>query len=145
MAHTTRTQELAAHPVPTTAATGRTGALDSALDRLWGLLTSMKFGLLLILAFAAFGLVGTLLIQMPAGVADDPQARAGWLADVRPKYCGWTGILDQLQLFTIFQSVWLLAVGALLAASTIACTLHRIPGTLRTMTKPHVNVGPTFF
>ena len=151
MAHTTRTQNLGPGPIrvpagdlPTTS-TSRTGTVDSALDRLWGLLTSMKFGLLLILAFAAFGLVGTLLIQMPAGVADDPQARSGWLAEVRPKYGGWTGILDQLQFFTIFQSVWLRAVGALLAASTIACTMHRIPGTWRTMTKPHVNVGPTFF
>ena len=95
MAHTTRPRKLAASIVPaptgelpTTAATGRTGALDSALNRLWGLLTSMKFGLVLILAFAAFALVGTLLIQMPAGVADDPQARAGWLAGVRPKYGG---------------------------------------------------------
>ena len=47
MAHTTRTQELAAHPVPTPAVSRRTGALDFALDRLWGLLTSMKFGLVL--------------------------------------------------------------------------------------------------
>ena len=148
MAHTTRPRNLAAGTLPSAAgaaptstgalpsaaATGRTGGVDSALDRLWGLLTSMKLGVVLILAFAAFALVGTLLIQMPAGVADDPQARAGWLAEVRPKYGGWTGILDQLQLFTIFQSVWLRAIGALLAASTIACTLHRIPGTWRTMT-----------
>lgn len=159
MAHTTRARDLTAGALPSatsvvpapagalpaTTATGRAGLVDSALDRLWGVLTSMKFGLLLILAFAAFALAGTLLMQMPAGVADDPQARAGWLAGVRPKYGGWTGILDQLQFFTIFQSVWLRAVGALLAASTIACTLHRIPGTWRTMTKPHVNAGPTFF
>jgi len=145
MAHTTRTQELAAGTLPTPAAVNRAGSVDSALERLWGLLTSMKFALLLILGFAAFALAGTLLMQMPAGVADDPQARAGWLAEVRPKYGGWTGILDQLQLFTVFQSVWLRAIGALLAASTIACTVHRIPGTWRQMTKPHVNVGPSFF
>ena len=42
--------------------------------------------------------------------------------------------MDRLQLFTIFTSVWLRAIGALLAASLIACTVHRIPGTWRTMT-----------
>jgi cytochrome c biogenesis protein len=145
MAHNTGTQNLAVTAAATSAAATPAGAFDSALDRLWGLLTSMKFALVLILAFAAFALVGALVMQIPAGVADDPQARAGWVAEVRPKYGGWTGILDQLQLFTVFQSIWLRAVGALLAASTIACTLHRIPGTWRQMTRPHVDVGPSFF
>jgi cytochrome c biogenesis protein len=145
MAQNTGTQKLAAGTPPVATAAGRAGDVDSALDRLWGLLTSMKFALLLILAFAALTLVGTLVMQMPAGVADDPQARASWLGEVRPKYGGWTGILDQLQLFTVFQSVWARAVGALLAASTIACTLQRIPGTWRAMMKPRVNVGPSFF
>ena len=145
MAQNSRTQKLAAGAVPTPTTADGAGRVDSALERLWGLLTSMKFALLLILAFAAFALVGALLMQMPAGVADDPQARAGWLGEVRPKYGGWTGILDQLQLFTIFTSVWVRAIGALLVASTIACTVHRIPGTWRQMTKPHVTVGPSFF
>ncbi|MFI5043115.1 MAG: cytochrome c biogenesis protein ResB, partial [Acidimicrobiales bacterium] len=149
MAQNTGTQKLAVGavttPTSTSTAATRAGAVDSALERLWGLLTSMKFALLLILAFAAFALVGALVMQMPAGVADDPQARAGWVAEVRPRYGGWTGIFDQLQLFTVFQSVWLRGIGALLAASTIACTLHRIPGTWRQMTKPHIDVGQSFF
>ena len=109
MAQNTGSQKLAVAAVASSTSTStsatRAGAVDSALERLWGLLTSMKFALLLILAFAAFALVGALVMQMPAGVADDPQARAGWVAEVRPRYGGWTGIFDQLQLFTVFQSV----------------------------------------
>jgi cytochrome c biogenesis protein len=145
MAQNTTTRELAAPSMPAPAAAGRVVNADSALERLWGLLTSMKFALLLILALAALSLVGTLLIQMPAGVADDPQARATWLAGVRPRYGGWTDVMDHLQAFTIFTSVWLRGLGALLAASLVACTVQRIPGTWQTMRRPHVAVGPAFF
>lgn len=151
MAHGTRTQQLAGGPGSTATsgasagAARRTGEVGSALERLWDLLTSMKFALLLILVFAGLAMVGALVMQMPAGVADDPQARASWLAEVRPRYGGWTGIFDALGVFTIFSSTWVKLVGALLAASTVACTLQRIPGTWRTMTRPRVEVGPSFF
>src|SRR5664279_2882026 len=112
MAQNATTNELAGGPVPAPGAIERTGSVDSALDRLWHLLTSMKLALLLILGFSALTLVGTLLMQMPAGVAEDPQARASW---------------------------------ALLAASLVACTVQRIPGTWQTMRRPHITVGPSFF
>jgi len=145
MAQNATTNELAGGPVPAPGAVERTGSVDSALDRLWHLLTSMKLALLLILGFAALTLVGTLLMQMPAGVAEDPQARASWLAEARPRYGGWTDVMDRLQLFTIFTSVWLRTIGALLAASLVACTVQRIPGTWQTMRRPHITVGPSFF
>ena len=145
MAQNATTNELAGGPVPAPGAVERTGSVDSALDRLWHLLTSMKLALLLILGFAALTLVGTLLMQMPAGVAEDPQARASWLAEARPRYGGWTDVMDRLQLFTVFTSVWLRAIGALLAASLVACTVQRIPGTWQTMRRPHITVGPSFF
>lgn len=144
MAQNATTNELAGGTMPAPAAE-RIGSVDSALETLWHFLTSMKLALVLMLAFAALTLVGTLVIQAPAGVMDDPQAKAGWLAEVRPRFGGWTDLLDRLQLFTVFTSVWLRVIGALLAASLVACTVHRIPGTWRTMTKPHVAVGPAFF
>lgn len=144
MTQNAQTRKLPGGPVPAPAAE-RAGAVDSALERLWHFLTSMKLAIILMLLFAALTLVGTLLIQAPPGVMDDPQAKADWLAGVRPRFGGWTDIMDRLQLFTIFTSVWLRAIGALLAASLIACTVARIPGTWRTMTKPHVDVGPAFF
>src|SRR5512137_2189952 len=144
MAQNVTTNELAGGPVPAPAAE-RMGGVDSALDRLWHFLTSMKLALVLMLAFAALTLIGTLVIQAPAGVMDDPQAKADWLASIRPKFGCWTDLMDRLQVFEMFTSVWLRAVGALLAASLVACTVHRIPGTWRTTRHPNVAVGPAFF
>jgi cytochrome c biogenesis protein len=144
MAQNVTTNELAGGSVPAPTAE-RMNSVDSALDRLWHFLTSMKLAMVLMLVFAALGLVGTLVIQAPVGVMDDPQAKAEWLASIRPKFGGWTDLMDRLQFFEMFTSVWLRAVGALLAASLVACTVHRIPGTWRTMRHPHVAVGPAFF
>ena len=143
MTQTTHTEKMATGAAPVTVE--RPGSVDSALERLWHFLTSMKLALILMLAFAALTLLGALVIQAPPGVMDDPQARAEWLAGIRPRFGGWTDLLDRLQVFTIFTSIWLRAIGALLAASLIACTVARIPGTWRTMRSPHVNVGPAFF
>ncbi len=145
MTQNAATHELPGGPVPAPGAAERMGAVDSALDRLWHFLTSMKLALVLMLVFAALTLVGTLVIQAPAGISDDPQAKAGWLAEIRPRFGGWTDLMDRLQVFEIFTSVWVRVIGALLAASLIACTVHRIPGTWRTTRKPHVDVGPAFF
>lgn len=145
MAQNATTNELAGSALPAPGAADRMSGMDSGLDRLWHFLTSMKLALVLMLGFAALTLVGTLVIQAPPGVMDDPQAKAEWLAEIRPRFGGWTDIMERLQAFTIFTSVWLRAIVALLAASLVACTVHRIPGTWRTVTKPHVNVGPSFF
>jgi cytochrome c biogenesis protein len=144
MTQNAQTRELSGGTTPTPAAEKASG-LDTALDRLWHFLISMKLAIVLMLLFAALTLAGALIIQAPPGVMDDPSARSEWLAGVRPRFGGWTDIMERLQLFTIFTSVWLRAIGALLAASLIACTVQRIPGTWRTMTKPHVDVGPSFF
>jgi cytochrome c biogenesis protein len=147
MTQTTRSQQIASGSVAAPDTAERPGSVDSGLDRLWHFLTSMKLALILMLAFAALTLVGTLVVQAPAGVLDDPEARVQWLAGIRPRPIigPFADILDRLQVFTIFTSVWLRAIGALLAASLIACTVQRIPGTWRTVARPHVNVGPAFF
>jgi cytochrome c biogenesis protein len=144
MAQNVTTNELAGGPVQAPAAE-RMGSVDSALDRLWHFLTSMKLALVLMLVFAALCLVGTLIIQAPAEVAGDPQGKAQWLASIRPKFGGWTDLMDRLQAFEMFTSVWLRAVGALLCASLVACTVHRIPGVWRTQRHPNVAVGQAFF
>ncbi len=119
--------------------------VGDALERLWHLLTSMKFALVLILGFAVLTLVGTVLVQAPPGTLADPQAKADWIAQVRPKYGGWTGILDQLQLFAVFQSIWFKVIVAGIAVSLVACSIHRVQGLWRTAVRPRVSVGDRFF
>ena len=163
MAHNARTRPIAAASAPanaqpsasttppaTPAATkapdeGALGGIDRILEGLWHLLTSMKVALVLILVFAGLSLIGALVIQAPAGVTGDPQAKAEWLDSIRPKYGGWTGIMDQLQLFEIFGSIWFKLVVGALSISLIACSIHRVTGLWHTATRPHVNVGERFF
>lgn len=125
------------------------GASAAPLDRLgeglWHLLTSMRFVLVVLLALAALSLVGTLVIQAPPGVFDDPQARTDWVSQVRPKYGAWTGALETLQLFTVFSSIWFRAALTGLAVSLLACSAHRVNGLWRTAVRPAVNVGDRFF
>jgi hypothetical protein len=56
-------------------------ATADLLEGLWGLLTSMKFGVVVILALAALGLVGTMVIQAPPVIASDAGARLHVVSD----------------------------------------------------------------
>jgi cytochrome c biogenesis protein len=123
---------------------GRTAA-RGIFEAIWDLLTSMRFSLVVILAMAVFGVVGALVIQVPSGVADDPAARADWLAGVRPRFGGLTDVMDRLQLFSVFGSIWFRGLVAFLTISLIACMIQRAPGLWRTATKPRVTVGDAFF
>jgi cytochrome c biogenesis protein len=101
--------------------------------------------MVLLLALAALGVAGSLIVQAPQGVLDNPAAKADFLAEMRPKYGGWTDIMDNLQLFGIFSSVLFKILMAALTISLIACSIHRTPGIWRTITKPRLDVGAPFF
>jgi cytochrome c biogenesis protein len=146
------TEEVNSRPVPPTGPPAVVAAgptlmdwVDRALEWLWHFLTSMRLAMVLMLAIAALGILGSLIIQAPPGILSDPQAKAGWLDEIRPKYGNWTGILDTLQLFQVFNSFLFNVLVSGLTISLIACSVHRIPGIWRTTTKPRVDVGPAFF
>jgi cytochrome c biogenesis protein len=119
--------------------------IDRLLEGLWHFLSSMRVAMVIMLAIAALGVLGSLIIQAPPGVLVDDKTKATWLAEIRPKFGGWTGIMDAFQLFQIFNSVLFRILVAALTVSLIACSIHRIPGVWRTTTKPRVDVGPKFF
>jgi cytochrome c biogenesis protein len=119
--------------------------VDAGLDWLWRFLTSMRLGMVLMLAIAALGVAGSLLMQMPGATTQSPELRAEWLESVRPRYGGWTNILNTLQLFEVFSSVLFRVLVAALTISLVACSIHRIPGMVRTTRNPRVDVGPAFF
>jgi len=145
--------EVHSRPLPPTAkAAARRDASPSAMDRadrvlegLWHFLSSMRVALVLILLLAVLGVFGSLVIQAPAGVLADPEAKAGWLNEIRPRFGFWTDILNGLQLFEIFSSVVFRVLVAALTISLIACSVHRFPGMWRTAMKPRVDVGASFF
>lgn len=114
-------------------------------ERLWHFFISMRTGLALILALAALGLVGTMLVQAPPGLQGEPQAYATWLESLRPKYGGWTGILDTLGLFSIFSSVWFRGIMVLLMTSVLACSANRAPHLWKLTVHPRMNMSQSFF
>jgi cytochrome c biogenesis protein len=147
MAHEVGTRPLPPTPAPAEAAAGPTfmDRVDAALEGLWHFLSSMRFAMVLILALAALGVVGALVIQAPPGIVADPQAKADWLDTIRPRFGGWTSPMDALGLFNVFNSLIFRVLMAALTISLIACSIHRFPGMVRTATKPRVDVGPAFF
>jgi cytochrome c biogenesis protein len=148
MAHTLRTGAVPRDAGLTAASQDGAAAsrtLDGALEGIWHGLTSMRFAIVLTLIAAGLSLVGTLVIQAPAGVLADAQAKAAWIGQVRPKYGPLTDVFDTLQVFNIFNSLWFRLVGGLLVASITACTAQRTPAIWRTATKPRVDVGEPFF
>jgi len=114
-------------------------------ERLWHFFISMRTGLVLILALALLSLAGTMLIQAPEGLRSDPQAYATWLESLRPKYGGWTGILDTLGLFSIFGSVWFKGIMVLLMTSVLACSANRAPHLWKLAVHPRTNMSESFF
>ena len=147
MVHEVRTPPLRPAAVTAGAATkpGLMDRVDAALEGLWHLLTSMRVAMVLMIVLAALCVIGSLVIQVPTGVGDDPTAKAQWLDAVRPRFGAWTGAMDALGLFDVFNSAAFRVLVAALVISLIACTVHRIPGVWRTATKPRVDVGPGFF
>lgn len=108
-------------------------------------LTSMRFALVLLVAFALLTLAGTLISQVPGEVKSDPGAYAEWLESARARYGGWTGVLDALGFFSVFASIWFKSVLLLLTASLIACSVRRAPGIWRTATRPRMAMTDAFF
>jgi len=115
------------------------------LERLFRFFISMKLGLVLLLGIAVLTLIGTLLMQVPAAVQDDPQAYAAWLDSARAKYGGWTGVLDRLGFFAIFSSYWFKGLMVMLCTSILACTVHRAPRLWQKLVHPRMIMTESFF
>jgi len=148
MAHEVRTPPLQPAAVaagPAAAKTGFMDRVDAALEGLWHLLTSMRVAMVLMILLAALCVIGSLVIQMTAEQSSNDALRADFLSMVRPRFGGWTNVMDTLGLFNIFNSVVFITLVTALMISITACSIHRVPGAWRTATKPRVDVGPGFF
>jgi cytochrome c biogenesis protein len=136
----------AATPAPAAAASPSVmDRVDNVLEGLWHLLSSMRVAMIIMLAIAALGVAGSLLMQMPPEALADPQRRELWIESVRPRYGALTDVFATLQLFEVFASILFRVLVAALTISLIACSVHRIPGVIRTARNPRIDVGPAFF
>lgn len=111
----------------------------------YALFYNKRFGLILILVAGLLSLFGVIFPQMPSGVRDNPEAYASWLDNLRGTYGGWTNIMVNVGLFSMFSSTVFLVAMVLLAASILACTTHRLPLLWRNCFEPRTVVKPSFF
>ena len=124
---------------------GASVSATDVLDRIWRFFISMRTGLGLILGLGLLSLIGTLLVQAPAGMTADPAAYASWLASIHSKYGGWTPVFDKLGFFAVFTSIWFKAITVLLTTSVLACSVNRAPRLWKLAFHPRTRMGETFF
>lgn len=106
---------------------------------------SKTLGVILILVFAAFAVVGSLIHQAGPITYQDPAAKEAFLQEMQGAYGGWTPILNALGFFHVFTSIPFYITVVLLGLSIAACTIHRIPELIRRQNDPRVHVARRFF
>ncbi|MEI6624220.1 MAG: cytochrome c biogenesis protein ResB [Actinomycetes bacterium] len=113
--------------------------------KIWRFFISMKTGLVLMLLLGILTLIGTMLVQAPEGAVQDPATYASWLETIRPRYGGWTTVLNALGFFTMFQSVIFKLLLVMLTVSILACSMNRAPRLWRLATHPTTRMRDAFF
>jgi cytochrome c biogenesis protein len=128
-----------------TIARARAGRGD-VFDRLWRLLCSVRFAILLIALAAAGVLAGTLIMQAPADVRQSPESFAVWLARPQARYGEpWHTAFAFLDLYRVFSSFWWRGLLAVLTTAVIVCTVNRAPGIMASIRRPAVKVPARLF
>ena len=108
---------------------------------LWRGFTSVRFALALIafLAFASF--VGIVIAQIPTEMRGNAAAEAAWYQLQEQHYGTFLAdLMNRLQLFDVFRSMWFVLGLAALVASVCVCTANRLPPIWRNVFKPQTRV-----
>lgn len=116
---------------------------DDIFERIWRFFCSMRLALILILVITAAVFVGTLIDQAPGGM--DPSDTASWLARAQVKYGAYTGLMNTLQLFIIYSSLWFKLLLAALMMNIIVCTMNRWHGVWTMVSKPRIKLNESYF
>ena len=116
----------------------------------YGLLTSVRFAVLQIVAIALAGVVGIILPQVPSiafrSAADYLDQMNIVRARLEPSLgAGVVGFLERLQLFRVFSAWWFTLLLALLVVSIVVCTLDRTPRLWRQSTHVRVRQPDAFY
>jgi cytochrome c biogenesis protein len=117
------------------------GRATHILRNLWRFLGSIRLAAILLAALLLASLLAGLLPQMPT----DPTVRETWLAAVRLRLRGATGLLYALGLFDAYHAPWFLALVAALLLNTLLCTLQRLPRLWASLTRAPQVARPEAF
>ncbi|MGD9142467.1 MAG: cytochrome c biogenesis protein ResB [Dehalococcoidia bacterium] len=115
----------------------------AAIGRLF---TSVRLAIILMLIITALSLLGALLIQVPAIIADNPDLYGQWVDSVaRAKVGGWAGFLSALGLFDVFHSIWFIIAGVLLILNIIFCNISRWSSIRTVLRGSVINLNDDFY
>ena len=117
---------------------------------IYGLLTSVRFAVVQIIAIALVGVVGIIVPQLPGAAFRSPADYAEQLAILRARVepslgATLTDLFETLGFFRVFSAWWFTALLALLAVSIVVCTLDRTPGLWRSARDVRVVQPDGFF
>ncbi len=122
------------------------GVFKSVVLWLWRLFGSVRFAVILILTITGLSLLGALLVQVPSGAANDPQAYIIWVETVaRSKVGIWAPFLSALRLFNVFRSPWFIIASSLLMLNILVCSLNRWRGISLSIRGGVVKQGEKFY
>ncbi len=116
----------------------------------YGLLTSVRFAVVQIVAIALAGVVGIILPQLPSIAARSAADYAEQMNVVRARLepslgAGAVAFLERVQLFRVFSAWWFTLLLGLLVVSIVVCTLDRTPRLWRQSRHVRVRQADAFY
>ncbi|MBI2303508.1 MAG: cytochrome c biogenesis protein ResB [Chloroflexi bacterium] len=129
----------------TTAADAEKGSGENLFASIWQFFTSQRTAVLIIIFIALASLVGALIVQVPADIAQSPADYASWLESMRDKYGALTGVFRLLDIFNIYNSLWYRIGLALLGINIMVCTVNRFPPLWRSLATPRLRLADSYY
>ena len=135
----------------TTTVTPARGRLSRSLNNFdplriaWGLLTNVKFALLLISTVVVGGFIGTVVPQLPAPMRSNLAARSAWLELQRLEYGRFTDTMYRLGFFDVFHSWWFTGLWAVILIAVTVSTVSRLRPIVRSVHRPQRIVADRYF
>ncbi len=108
------------------------GPIARVGNAIWGLLTSVDFAVLQIMVLGLLAVVGMTLHQLPDFAFRSATDYANEMDKLHATYdpvlgTGIVSLLERLQLFHVFSSIWFSVGLVVLILSIVACTIDRTP------------------
>lgn len=101
---------------------------------MWSFFASVKLAIALLVIISCASILGTIIPQQEAA-----QALSGRLSP------GMMSLLDKLQLFDIFHSIWFVSLLVLLSVNLVVCSLNRLPASWKRVHAAYVPDDPEIF
>ncbi|MFZ0286614.1 MAG: cytochrome c biogenesis protein ResB, partial [Terriglobales bacterium] len=111
------------------------GNLTSATRKTWQTLSSIKTGVILLIAVVIISAAGTVILQRPVTEADEMQRAYS------PQVLH---ALDALGLTDIFHAWWFVTLLVMVSLSIVAASIQRFPNSWRYYSRPYKSPDETF-